>query len=104
MSAHRFRLLAEELRSAALGSRGNPPGVSRHSMPSLSSRIEALASYLPARRAVAARVVADRLAADHAETGLTAAQTLELAAWLEVEAVHSLQLQPLGGHAEGAAP
>ncbi len=98
-AAERFLVLARDLRMAALGRDGNPPGVSRHSVGSLGGRIDALAAYLPPCHAAVARTKAARLGTQ--DVGLTPAEALELARWLEAMAVHA---QPAGAGARATAP
>lgn len=88
MHQERFLQLARELRMAALGRDGNPPGVSRFGVGALGGRIDGLAGYLPPAMADAARQKAADLGTR--DDGLTPQATLDLARWLEDAAVYAV--------------
>lgn len=93
MDADRFHALALDLRRAAAGRHGNPPGISRQGVASLASRVRWLAPYLPHAQADEARRMADGLAGD-GSAGLDPTRTLELAAWLERMALFAENARP----------
>lgn len=80
-ASHRLLDLARELRLAAAGRDGNPPGVAQVCLSALGGRFDRLASHLPADLAEEVREIACQLA--RRQSDLPPRDVLDFAVWLE---------------------